>query len=98
MGKLVLKVFDAPSPFKLFSTSQGQTSPRLGRRASVIESSTDTLVPETSDQAAGERSEKEESPAANWTLGGSDLELANGTNGTLPSPGLPQPIPLQQTR
>merc|ERR1712013_590013 len=75
---------------------QGQTSPRLGRRASVIESSTDTLVPETSDQAAGERSEKEESPAANWTLGGSDLELANGTNGTLPSPGLPQPIPLQQ--
>jgi len=77
---------------------QGQTSPRLGRRASVIESSTDTLVPETSDQAAGERSEKEESPAANWTLGGSDLNLANGTNGTLPSSGLPQPIPLQQTR
>merc|ERR1712200_174426 len=25
---------------------------------------------------------KEESPAANWTLGGSDLELANGSNGS----------------
>ena len=74
----------------------------------MIESSTDTLVPEASEQGGGgERSQVEaESPGAltggggsNWTLGGSDIELANVANGSsLPRPSLSQSLPLQQNR
>ena len=68
----------------------------------MIESSTDTLVPEASEQGAvGERAQQAESPATaaagNWTLGGSDIET-NGANGSLPRPSLSQSHPLQQNR
>ena len=85
---------------------QGLSSPRLERRASVIESSTDTLVPEASEQGAGERSQQAESPAtatagagtgSNWTLGGSDTET-NAANGSLPRPSPSQSLPLHQNR
>ena len=80
---------------------QGLSSPRLERRASVIESSTDTLVPEASEQGGGESSRQAETPAAgagsNWTLGGSESET-NVANGSLPRPSLSQSIPLHQNR
>merc|ERR1719400_1345876 len=90
----------SPSPGP--EVPQGLTSPRLERRASVIESSTDTLVPEASEQGGAERSQLEaESPGAggNWTLGGSDIEVSNVANGSsLPRPSLSQSLPLQQNR
>jgi myotubularin-related protein 3/4 len=90
----------SPSPGP--DVPQGLSSPRLERRASVIESSTDTLVPEASEQGGGERSGQAESPAAgaggsNWTLGGSDIEI-NVANGSLPRPSLSQSLPLHQNR
>ena len=94
----------SPVPPMTSCSIQGLTSPRLERRASVIESSTDTLVPEASEQGGAERSQVEaESPGAagggNWTLGGSDLDVANAANGSsLPRPSLSQSLPLQQNR
>ena len=81
---------------------QGLSSPRLERRASVIESSTDTLVPEASEQGGAERSRQAESPTSatagsTWTLGGSDVE-SNVANGSLPRPSLSQSLPLHQNR
>ena len=72
----------------------------------MIESSTDTLVPEASEQGEAERSQAEaESPGAagagggNWTLGGSDIDVSNVANGSsLPRPSLSQSLPLQQNR
>ena len=64
----------------------------------MIESSTDTLVPEVSEQGGAEKSQQAESEAVNWTLGGSDTDVPNGANGTLPQPSLSQSLPLHQNR
>lgn len=90
----------SPSPGP--DVPQGLSSPRLERRASVIESSTDTLVPEASEQGGGDRSRQAESPTSatagsTWTLGGSDVE-SNVANGSLPRPSLSQSLPLHQNR